>query len=117
LLRLKRKQQLIMDYDVIEGFGLSQSYFLQVRNRPRFVSILQKFCVKLSQIHEALWQLYYNGRGPFLPLKRHKSSTRYIMQIKKSRFKESGVEDKCVEEVKSLLVILKLGFTSQKTKY
>jgi hypothetical protein len=27
---------------VIEGFGLSQSYFLQVRSRPRFVSILRK---------------------------------------------------------------------------
>ena len=40
------------------------------------VKDLEKFCVRLSGIHEALWQLYNNGRGPLLPIAQGRYSTR-----------------------------------------
>ena len=43
---------------------------------------LEKFCVRLKNIHEVLWQLYHNGRGPLLPIKQPIYSTQSILKKK-----------------------------------
>lgn len=30
------------------------------------ISDLEKFCTELYSVHEILWQLYHNGRGPLI---------------------------------------------------
>jgi hypothetical protein len=73
------------------------------------VKDLEKFCVKLYGIHEALWQLYYNGRGPLLPIKKEKYSTKNILKtkFKEHHFKPTNAQ--FIEEVKLLLELLQKG--------
>jgi hypothetical protein len=41
---------------------------------------LEKFSVNLLSIHQAIWQLFHNGRGPLLPLNSNGHSTKEILK-------------------------------------
>jgi hypothetical protein len=69
---------------------------------------LEKFCVTLYGIYEALWELYHNGRGPILPIKAGKYSTKSLL---KTNFKHMNkpANAQFVEEVKMALELLQIG--------
>ncbi len=71
------------------------------------ITELEKFCVRLDGLHDALWQLYHNGRGPMLPLKRNKYSTRNILKSKPEPYRSTPQNVQYVEEVKNVLKILR----------
>lgn len=73
------------------------------------VDELEKFCVTLDGIHEALWQLYHNGRGPMLPIKKNKYSTRNILKTKFEPYHATSKNVQYINEVKNMLHILKIG--------
>jgi len=73
------------------------------------VSELEKFCTTLDGIYEALWQLYHNGRGPMLPIKKNKYSTKSILKSKPEPYRATSQNVQYIDEVKSVLNILKIG--------
>jgi hypothetical protein len=73
------------------------------------VSELEKFCVTLDGIHESLWQLYHNGCGPMLPLKKNRYSTKNILKSKPELYRSTSQNAQYIDEVKSVLDILKNG--------
>ncbi len=67
---------------------------------------LEKFCVRLWGIHEALWQLYHNGHGPLLPIKRGSSSTKNILKTKFEPYTEKPASAQFIEEAAVALNLL-----------
>lgn len=70
---------------------------------------LEKFCVTLYGIHQALWQLYHNGRGPFLPIKYGKYSTKNILKTKFEPYTPKPVNAQFIEEAERALDLFKIG--------
>lgn len=75
---------------------------------------LEKFCVQLKNIHESLWQLYHNGRGPLLPIKQGKYSTQSILKTKFKPYVSKPINAYVIEQAKLALDLLKLGKLSKK---
>lgn len=76
---------------------------------------LEKFCVTLLGIHEALWQLYHNGRGPLLPIKQGKYSTKGILKRKYKPYDSKPANAQFVEEVARVLNILKIPLSKNQS--
>lgn len=77
---------------------------------------LEKFCVRLKDIHEVLWQLYHNGRGPLFPIKQQMYSTQSII---KKKFEPNTVRPhnaQIIEEAVKALRLLALG-NNQRIKH
>lgn len=81
-----------------------ESLFSKVQIRE-----LEKFCLKLKGIYDALWQLYYNGRGPLLPIKCGRYSTKNILKNRHRRNNSEPPNIQFVDEAKVALNLLKLG--------
>ncbi len=81
------------------------------------VNELEKFCTRLESIHEALWQLYHNGRGPLLPIKQGRYSTKNILKTKFKPYVSKPANAQFIEEVTTALNLLKLGEISMAEKY
>jgi hypothetical protein len=73
------------------------------------VKDLEKFCVELEAMHEALWQLFHNGRGPLLPIKYGKYSTRSILSKRYKIYDSLPTNAQFIEEAKTALNLLKTG--------
>lgn len=73
------------------------------------INELEKFCVRLDSIHEALWQLYHNGHGPLLPIKQGRYSTKNIMKTKFKPYVTKPANAQFIDEVSTLLNLLELG--------
>ncbi len=71
------------------------------------ISELEKFCILLEGIHEALWQLYHNGRGPLLPMKKERYSTKNILRTKFMPHELKPANAQFIDEVSTVLNILK----------
>jgi hypothetical protein len=67
------------------------------------ISELEKFCTNLEGLHEALWQLYYNGRGPLLPIKQSRYSTKNILKTKFKKDSPITAKAQFVAEAKLIL--------------
>ncbi len=81
------------------------------------VKELEKFCVTLYGIHEALWQLYHNGRGPLLPIRKGKYSTKSIINTKFDANTPKPANAQFIEEAERTLNLLKIGRLSMTKKY
>lgn len=73
------------------------------------INELEKFCVRLDSIHEVLWQLYHNGRGPLLPIKQGRYSTKNILKTKFKPYVTKPANAQFIDEVNTALNLLKLG--------
>lgn len=80
------------------------------------INELEKFCVRLDGIHEALWQLYHNGRGPLLPIKQGRYSTKNILKTKFKPYVTKPANAQFIEEVSIALNLIKLGKTIKNKK-
>ncbi len=74
---------------------------------------LEKFCVRLENIHEAFWQLYHNGIGPMLPFKRQSYSTHNILRKKYEPLHSKPFNAQIIEDVNRALDLLKLGMVTK----
>ncbi|KND49254.1 MAG: hypothetical protein AB203_02565 [Parcubacteria bacterium C7867-008] len=70
---------------------------------------LEKFCVNLEALWDALWNQYHNGRGPMLPLKRKRYSTRNILKGKTSPYKTPPSNAQYIYEAQTALKMLEKG--------
>lgn len=77
------------------------------------VNELEKFCVRLNGIHEALWQLYHNGSGPLLPIKQERYSTNNILQTKLKSHQIEPANVQFIQEVNTALNLLKFGMIEE----
>ena len=77
---------------------------------------IEKFYVRLYGVHEALWQLYHNGRGPLLPIREKKYSTKNILKSRYKQHEQRPANVQFVEEVKIALKLLKTGLKEGKPK-
>lgn len=68
---------------------------------------IEKFCIQLKGLHEALWQLYHNGRGPFLPIKLGRYSTKNIIKNGYKEYHSMPINAQVIEEVVRVLKLLK----------
>lgn len=66
------------------------------------INELEKFYIKLKNLHETLWQLYYNGRPIFL-IKRRRYSTRTILKKGVKPFYETPFNVQVIKETENLL--------------
>lgn len=73
------------------------------------VKDLEKFCIRLEGIHEALWQLYHNGRGPMLPIRHGRYSTKNILKKKYKQYHSMPANAQFIGEVTIVLNLLKEG--------
>jgi len=73
------------------------------------VNELEKFCTRLDGIYEALWQLYHNGRGPLLPIKKGRYSTKNILKTKFKPYTLKPLNAQFINETKEVLEMVKLG--------
>jgi hypothetical protein len=67
---------------------------------------LEKFYVKLKNLYDSLWQLYYNGR-PLSLNKRRRYSTRTIVKKGKKSFSETPFNVQVIKETENLLKLIK----------
>jgi hypothetical protein len=81
------------------------------------INELEKFCVRLDSIHEALWQLYHNGRGPLLPIKQGRYSTKNILKTKFKPYVTKPANAQFIYEVTTVLNLLELGKMTKDKKY
>lgn len=70
---------------------------------------LEKFCTQLEALHQSLWQLYHNGRGPIFPLKKGGYSTKNILKKKYKPYERMPTNTQIIEEVNSMIKLLKSG--------
>jgi hypothetical protein len=82
------------------------------------VKDLEKFCVCLGSIHEALWQLYHNGRGPLLPIKRGRYSTQNILKTKNKYkpYDSKPANVQFIEEATKALDLIKIGHITMRKR-
>jgi hypothetical protein len=76
---------------------------------------LQKFCISLKNSYEAIWQLYFNSRGPLLPIKSGKYST--VSIIKNKYYKQFGPNDMNVQIVEQVQTVMNLLKSADLAKY
>ncbi len=62
---------------------------------------LRQLLVFLRRLHEALWQLYFNGKKPVLRPARH--SVRRMLDIPSPNSKQSTLQEHLVQEINSFL--------------
>lgn len=75
---------------------------------------IEKFCVQLGNIHESLWQLYENGRGPLIPFNKQRYSTKSILNKKYKPFCFKPINAMVIDETEIVLNLLKVGKFSKK---
>lgn len=81
------------------------------------INELEKFCVRLEGIHEVLWQLYRNGRGPLLPIKQGRYSTKNILKTKFKPYITKPANAQFIDEVATALNLLELGKVVKDNKF
>jgi len=81
------------------------------------INELEKFCVRLDSVHEALWQLFHNGRGPLLPIKQGRYSTKNIIKTKFKPYVTKPANAQFIDEVTIALNLLELGKIAKDKKY
>lgn len=71
---------------------------------------LEKFCVTLDDLYFSLWNAFYNGRGPFLPLPRRRYSTKNFLAkpLKKDDARQANAQ--FVRDAKGALKLLTGGY-------
>lgn len=70
---------------------------------------MEKFCTKLRNLHEGLWQLYHNGRGPIAPLKTGKYSSKGFVNKKHKRYHPGPIAYQYSQDAKNALLLLSKG--------
>lgn len=99
-------------YDIRQHFGhrlyVRKEDMEELFNKVNIVE-LEKFCVDLESLHEALWQQFHNGRGPMLPIKRKRYSTRNILKGKAQAHRVPSSNAQYIYEARDALNILKEG--------
>jgi hypothetical protein len=71
---------------------------------------MEKFCTKLRNLHEGLWQLYHNGRGPIAPLRTGRYSSKGFVNKKYEPYHPGPITYQYSQDAKNALVILSKGF-------
>lgn len=67
---------------------------------------MEKFCTKLRNLHEGLWQLYHNGRGPIVPLKTGKYSSKSFVNQKYEPYHPGPIAYQYSQDAKDALILL-----------
>lgn len=75
---------------------------------------VEKFCTNLKQFHEALWQLYHNGRGPIAPLRTGKYSSKEFVKVKYESYEPWPLSYRYVESAREALLLVVKGNTPDK---
>ena len=75
---------------------------------------MEKFCTKLKNLHEGLWQLYHNGRGPVTPLRTGKYSSRGFVYAKYEPYKSISLAKQYTLDAKGAMELLKKGNYSKR---
>lgn len=70
---------------------------------------MEKFCTKLRNLHEGLWQLYHNGRGPITPLKTGKYSSKGFINKKYEPYHPGPIAHQYSQDAKNALILLAKG--------
>lgn len=70
---------------------------------------MEKFCTKLRNLHEGLWQLYHNGRGPIAPLKTGKYSSKGFVNKKYEPYNPGPITYQYSQDAKNALILLSKG--------
>lgn len=70
---------------------------------------MEKFCTKLRNLHEGLWQLYHNGRGPIVPLKSGKYSSKSFVNEKYEPYHSGPIAYQYSQDAKNALILLAKG--------
>lgn len=70
---------------------------------------LEKFCVTLENLHEVLWQLFHNGRGPMALSSHKKHSTQNILKNLYKQDYPGTSNTQIIREVRCVLNLLKTG--------
>lgn len=70
---------------------------------------MEKFCTKLRNLHEALWQLYYNGRGPITPLKTGRYSSKGFVNKTYEQYHPGPITYQYSQDAKKALLLLSKG--------
>ncbi len=70
---------------------------------------MEKFCTKLRNLHEGLWQLYHNGRGPIVPLKTGKYSSKGFVNKKYEPYHPGPIAYQYSQDAKNALILLAKG--------
>ena len=80
------------------------------------VSDLEKYCVQLKGVHETLWQLFHNGRGPLLPIKQGRYSTRSILKNGYKPYVSKPINAKVIDDTLTVLTFIKSGHLCERGK-
>jgi len=70
---------------------------------------MEKFCTKLRNLHEGLWQLYYNGGGPIVPLKTGSYSSKGFVAKKYKPYHPGPITYQYSQDAKNALILLSKG--------
>ncbi|HEX8608750.1 MAG TPA: hypothetical protein VF679_08935, partial [Pedobacter sp.] len=70
---------------------------------------MEKFCTKLKNLHEGLWQLYHNGRGPIIPLRMGKYSSKGFVRAKYLPYVSGPLASLYTKQAQNTLNLLKKG--------
>lgn len=76
---------------------------------------MEKFCTKLRNLHEGLWQLYHNGRGPIVPLKTGRYSSKGFVNKKYEPYHPGPITYQYSQDAKNALIALSKGFNANET--
>ncbi len=77
---------------------------------------MEKFCTKLRNLHEALWQLYHNGRGPIVPLKTGRYSSKGFVNKKFEPYHPGPITYQYTQDAKKALITLSKGSIAHETR-
>lgn len=70
---------------------------------------MEKFCTKLRNLHEGLWQLYHNGRGPIAPLRTGKYSSKGFVHARYEEYQPGPLSYQYSSDAKYALLLLSKG--------
>jgi len=77
---------------------------------------MEKFCTKLRNLHESLWQLYHNGRGPIVPLKTGRYSSKGFVNKKYEPYHPGPIAYQYSQDAKNALIALSKGSVVHETR-
>lgn len=72
---------------------------------------LEKFCAKLRNLHEGLWQAYFNGKGPITPLRTGRYSSRSFVRTQTIPYKPIILPSIYVDSAKEAMKLIRLGLS------
>ncbi len=110
--KVQRGQYHSIYYDIRQHFGHRLNVRKEDIEKPfNEVNIVEfeKFCVNLESLWEALWQQYHNGRGPILPIKRKRYSTRNILRGKEQPHRVPPSNAQYIYQARAALNLLEKG--------